>query len=78
MENEEVFLSKRVSFEYLNILHQYLETYILEALGKYAGPNCSNEERELTSNGGSLVCKQNVCWRRSGTELARLVFQPLA
>lgn len=40
-------------------------------------PNTSNEER-LTRNRGSLVCKQNVCWRRSRTELDRLVFQPLA
>lgn len=78
MENEVVFLAKIVSFQYLNISPQCLEIYILQVLGKYTDPNTSNEERGLTSNRGSLVCKQNVYWRRSRTELDRLVFQPLA
>lgn len=32
----------------------------------------------LTSKERGLMCKQNVYWGRSGTELARLVFQSLA
>lgn len=71
LEHEEVFWAEIVSFQYLNISHEYLEIYILQALGEYTGLSSFNGERGLTGNGGSLVCKQNVCWRRSGPELGQ-------